>query len=492
MENVEAPVLIVGGGIVGLSAALFLQKRDIPFILVERNAVLSPLPRARGFSARTLELYRSVGLQEDIEAAAARAWKQGKFGGARRGSTLLDAEPLVQASVAALHAAADPSPCLLTACPQTLVEPVLRDALVARGGDLRFGWEMVRFEQDEDGVTAVLRDPAGHEQKVTASFLLGVDGARSTVRRALGIERHGDDAERYYLNIFFSADLTADVAGRTFSQCEIANDRAAGVFLAMDNATQWAFHLAYDPQRDKPEAWSEAVMADQVRAAIGRDVPVEILSHSIWNTRVRVADRYRVGHAFLLGDAAHVMPPWGGFNANTGIADAHNLAWRLEEVITGRAGSACLDAYETERRPVAVRNGLQARLRTDFEARFQIRTPANEATMNRIIDYGALHMRYRYGTDDTVETLFAQPGTRFPHAQIVFDGRIQSTLDLFGNGYVRIGGPTATGDGLRAEVDFTFVDRDVSWQSLTGLNDDQSILIRPDGFVDYPKAAPPL
>lgn len=132
------PVLIVGGGIVGLSAALFLQRHRVPFILVERSQTGSPLPRARGFSARTLELYRSVGLQDDIEAVAKTAWKQGKFGGARRGRSMLEAESLPLADIAKLHALADPSPCELTACPQTLVEPVLRQALQARGGDVRF------------------------------------------------------------------------------------------------------------------------------------------------------------------------------------------------------------------------------------------------------------------------------------------------------------------------------------------------------------------
>lgn len=482
------PVLIVGGGIVGLSAALFLQRQRVPFILIERSQTESPLPRARGFSARTLELYRSVGLQDDIEAVAKTAWKQGTFGGARRGRSMLQAESLPLADIAKLHALADPSPCALTACPQTLIEPVLRHALHARGGDVRFGWELLRFEPREDGVTAHVRDiAAGTEHTLHASYLFAADGGRSDIRRRLGIERHGIEPNRHYLNLFFEADLSQQVAGRTFSQCEVANETVSGLFLAMNNTTQWSFHLAYDPATEQPEQWSDAQRVQQIQAAIGADIPVMLRRRSPWNTRVRVADRYRDGRVFLMGDAAHLMPPWGGFNANTGIADAHNLAWKIAQVLNGAADAALLDTYDSERRPVARRNGEQAWLRSDFDARFQIRSDANAGVFDRLIDYGALQMRYRYGADDTVGALRAQPGTRFPHAWIEHQGQRRSTLDLFGQAYVSIGGARAprpaAGKACRAGIDFRFMDEGVTWQSLTGLADEDALSIRPDGFV---------
>ncbi|KQV29324.1 hypothetical protein ASC97_23605 [Rhizobium sp. Root1203] len=487
--NEETPVLVVGGGIVGLSAGLFLHHHQIPFILIERNAAVSPLPRARGFSARTLELFRSVGLQDGIEAVARTAWKQGRFGGARRGRTMLESESLPLADISKLHAEADPSPCELIACPQTLVEPVLRRALEERGGDTRFGWELLHFEQDEGRVTAIVRDPLGAERTISASYVFAADGGRSEIRRRLNIDRHGIDPNRYYLNIFLEADLTSQVAGRTFSQCEIANEEVSGIFLAMNNANQWSFHLAYDPTVSQPEQWSDQQLTTLVKAAIGADIPVTLRYRSPWNTRVRVADRYRDGHIFLMGDAAHLMPPWGGFNANTGIADAHNLIWKLARVLNGEADPALLDTYESERQPVARRNGEQAWLRTDFDARFQIRSEDNSAFFEQLIDYGELQMRYRYGVDDTVDALRAQPGTRFPHAWIGHQGHRRSTLDLFGSSFVAIGGPSAPRrigvPSYLAGTDFLFVDESVTWRSLTGLADDEAALIRPDGFVDF-------
>ncbi len=485
----EIPVLIVGGGIVGLSAGLFLHHHEVPFIQIERNPDVSPLPRARGFSARTLELLRSVELQERIEAVARTAWKQGKFGGARRGASLLTSESLPLADITKLHALADPSPCELTACPQTIVERVLRNALAERGGDVRFGWELLRFEQHDERVTTTVRDSAGMERRIQASYVFAADGGRSEIRRSLGIDRYGIEPNCHYINIFFEADLTEQVAGRTFSQCEISNEHVSGLFLAMNNTTQWSFHLTYDPASDHPEKWPDERLVHLVKAAIGADVAVKIHASSPWNTRVRVADRYREERIFLIGDAAHVMPPWGGFNANTGIADAHNLAWKIARVLKGEDSSSLLDTYETERRPVANRNGEQAWLRTDFNARFQIRSDDNADFFDRLTDYGELQMRYRYGANDTVDMLCAQPGTRFPHAWIEHKGQRRSTLDLLGTSFTSIIGPTAVRPDedivFRAGTDFRFVDEAVSWNSLTGLPDDGVLSIRPDGFVVF-------
>lgn len=483
----ESAVLIVGGGIVGLAAALFLQYHRVPFILIEKNEAVSPLPRARGFSARTLEVFRSVGLQDAIEGVAKTAWEQGRFGGARRGRSLLASDSLPLVDIAQLHATATPSPCALTACPQTLIEPVLRQKLEERGADVRFGCELLKFEQDAEKVVAVIRGRDGVERTLSASYVVAADGARSGIRRTLGVERSGIEANRHYLNIFFESDLTKEVAGRTFSQCEIANDTVSGVFLAMNNTTLWSFHLSYNPALDAPEHWSDADLIPHVQAAIGADIPVTLKDRSPWNTRVRVAERYRNGRVFLMGDAAHTMPPWGGFNANTGIADAHNLAWKLASVLSGQSEASLLESYEHERRPVAVRNGRQAWLRTDFDARFQVRTSQNHSSFDQLIDYDQLQMGYRYGANDTVEHLSAQPGTRFPHAWIEMNGERRSTLDLFGASFVSLCGPKASrplqGTVYRAGEDFRFLDEKTHWMSLTNASEESVITVRPDGFV---------
>ena len=508
MSNLLPPrtgVLIVGGGLVGLSAGLFLQCHGVPFVLVERTPQASPLPRARGLAVRTMELFRQAGVEDDVQAAVNAAWEMGVFGGGRRGRTLLDSEALDLPDGTGRLTGSDPSPSQFGACPQTRIEAVLRQRLEERGGDVRFGCELADFHDDGDGVTAIVRDPGGNETRITASYLLGADGARSFVRKHLGISLKGAPPLEHYVNLFFRAELTEHVRGRTFSQCEVANERVQGLFLAMNNTDKWSFHLRYHPAAGpSPGELSDEALADRLRAAIGlEDVPIEILYKGSWNTAARVAQRYRCGRVFLAGDAVHLMPPWGGLNGNGGVADAHNLAWKVAAVLQGQADPALLDSYEAERRPVAIRCSEQALLRTDFEARFGIRTAANGEAFSRLQDAGALLMRYRYASsafpsDEPVERLHGQTGTRFPHAWIKRGAEQLSTLDLFGGMYVLLVGPKApdrwahgVGRGSAhppaclhvAGVDFEFADRGVDWRGLTGLPDDAAVLVRPDGFV---------
>ncbi|KAF1017437.1 MAG: Aklavinone 12-hydroxylase RdmE [Stenotrophomonas maltophilia] len=381
---------------------------------------------------------------------------------------------------------------------------MLRSALEARGGQVCFGHRLLDVAQGSDGVLATVEGPDGTRQTVAADWMIGSDGGGSTVRRLLEIGRDETPGPDHLVNIFFAADLAELVAGRTFSQCEVANERVQGLFLAMNNTDRWSFHLKYDPLRGPPPA---EALPGLVRAALGcEDRAVEVISHGTWHTGVAIAHHYRQGRVLLCGDAAHLIPPWGGFNATTGIADAHNLAWRLAAVITGQADAATLDDYARERRPLAVRNGEQALLRTDFDARFGIPTARNRAAFAALIDPGALSLRYRYpaagtGTAQALEpvaALQAQCGTRFPHAWVLCDGKRVSTLDLFGRGHVRLAGSTAREDGTVATQDgaalpvtrlvgrdFAFADAGVSWRSLTGLPDDGAVVVRPDGFVAW-------
>ena len=497
-------VLVVGGGLVGLCAGLFLQRHGTPFILVERNTVGSPLPRARGLAVRTMELFRQVGVEADVRAAVESAWEMGVFGGARRGRTMLDSQPLDLPSAGERLTGGDPSPSRFGACPQTRIESVLRRRLEERGGDVRFGCELTGFHDDGDRVTATTRTADGREATITAAHLLGTDGGRSFVRHRIGVGTTGTPPTEHYVNLFFRADLTDRVRGRTFSQCEISNARVQGLFLAMNNTDHWSFHLRYDPAAGSPADLPDAALADLLHAAIGvDDLPVEILYKGNWNTAARVADRYRVGRVFLAGDAVHRMPPWGGLNGNGGIADAHNLAWKLAAVLAGNADPTLLDSYERERRPVALRSAVQAVLRTDFEARFGLRTPTNTEVFADLQDAGALLLRYRYPTADDpstepVDRLCGQPGTRFPHAWVLRGTERISLLDLLGGGYVCLAGPQARADwpsaGIippfraaparyAAEADFTFADETTNWHTLTGLSDRGSVLVRPDGFV---------
>jgi 2-polyprenyl-6-methoxyphenol hydroxylase-like FAD-dependent oxidoreductase len=521
MSAVErVPVLIAGGGLVGLSAALFLRYHGVEAMLVERRDRAAVLPRSRGVHTRTVEMFRQIGIEGLVQDAAASALKMGAFGGARRGATLLDSEPLEirrgGGNRAQMTGAMDASPSRFCFCPQVLLEPVLAGLARERGGDLRSGAELTDLVTDDDGITATIRQAAtGQVATVRADYLIAADGAASTVRRILGIGAWTLPPTHHYLNLYVHADLTALVTGRTFSQCEFANDTVRGLIASKNNTDEWSFHVEYDPAAQSITDYTDQRCARLVRAAIGpADVEVELLARSAWDTRVQVADAYRAGRAFLAGDAAHQHAPWGGFGANTGIADAHNLAWKLACVLAGTAGPALLDTYQAERRPRAVLAGEQARLRTDFLARYGVRTPDNASDVDRQVDSGAIMTRYRYvsaavqpgppGADDRppgggwVDRLGAQPGTRLPHAWTDAGEKV-STLDLCGPGFALL----TTGDatpwrraaaaarsqtGLPVEVHEidpgTGAAADgMTWPERTALPPEGALLVRPDAHV---------
>jgi putative polyketide hydroxylase len=507
-------VLISGGGLVGLSAALFLQHQGVETVLVERRARPSALPRSRGVHTRTVELFRQAGLEHRVQQAAQSALKMGAFGGARHGTTLLDATALdiggpgPRGSRGSMLGA-DASPSHFCFCPQVLLEPVLTDAARERGCDVRMGTELTGFAADGDGVTATVTEvSSGHGSTIRADYLVAADGATSPVREALGVTSWTLEPTHHYLNLFVNADLAALVAGRTFSQCEVANDAVRCLILSKNNTDEWSFHVEYDPARESVADYPDQRCVGLVRAAIGADVAVKLLARSAWDTGVHVADDYRRGRVFLAGDAAHQHAPWGGFGANTGIADAHNLAWKLAAVLTRRAAPALLDTYEPERRPRAVLAASQARLRTDFLARYGVRTPGNAADVDRQTDSGAIMMRYRYespavvpdGTEgDWVAALRGQAGTRLPHAWLDIGGRQVSTLDLCGPGFAvlvtsraarwRAASAAAhaqTGVGVAVhQIDplAGSAEAGASWAEQTDLRGDGALLVRPDGHV---------
>lgn len=504
-------VVVVGGGLVGLSLGLFLQQHRVPFLLIERNNDPVPLPRARGFALRTMEFFRQLGLQEEVEMAAASAWKMGSFGGVRFGQSMLQSEAIKFPEGMFKHmGAGEPSPCKMCACPQPEVEAILKRNLLHRGADddFRFGHEVAALEQNNaEGVSVRIRDTAtGVEELVSGDYLVAADGGRSLIRHELGLSLEELDPGHPFLNVFFECDLAALLTEkRTFSQCEIEQKERGikGIFASMNNTDKWVLHLHrdFDPKLD-PASLSDEDLVKVIRSAIGPEpIPaIKILNRSEWHSAVRVARAYRKGRAFLAGDAAHNMPPWGGFNGNSGIADAHNIAWRLAAALHADAKEetdAILDGYEQERRPLARLAGTQAALRKDLEGRFGIRTESNKQQVDQQIDGGAILMRYQYGNDtsgkaSSVKTLEGQVGTRFPHAWIdMGDGIKRSTLDLFGKEPVILAGPEAKEmlrEGsvrtLKASKDFHFLDHpSTQWTTLTGTTQVGTILVRPDGFV---------
>jgi putative polyketide hydroxylase len=494
------PVLVVGGGVVGLTTALFLANHGQPCMLVERHPDLLLHPRSRGLTPRTMEVYRQAGLEEAILEAAYAAsgftWKPVKA------DTLGDAA-YERPEEPAEDDGSGASPCGFGPIDQDKLEHLLRDKASTLGAELRFHTELRSFTQDDRTVTATLADrETGATETVEADYLVGTDGYHSPVRHALGIEVDGPGPMFTTMTAIVDADLNPALGGRAASIAYLQRPRPFTILMAHDDkGTRWVFGTGYDPRSESLEDFTDARVAEMVRAAAGLpDVEVRVRPQ-IPGTDVKVlgfpigghiARAYRAGRVFLAGDAAHVWPPTGGLGANTGIQDAHNLAWKLAMTLGGRAGGGLLGTYDAERRPVGALTMGQAL------ARFGSRMGPEAGP--ELIDYGAVSMGYRYpvdGTDhDTTPLLPAelggQPGTRAPHVPITVAGRELSTLDLFGAGLVLLTGPAGqdwagAAGRLDVPVDSRQVPADVA--RAYGLDDDGASLVRPDGFVAWRSAS---
>ncbi|MEV0349076.1 FAD-dependent monooxygenase [Nonomuraea sp. NPDC050680] len=459
-------VLIAGGGTVGLSAAVFLARHGVRALVLERQPGPQIHPRATGLGMRTAELLREVGLEAAVNEVAVDATGSGlgkitvdTLAGADL-ATLAKTLPTRAQTVAQMGY----TPARIRGtCPQNRLDAVLLDAARARGATVRYGAEVVSVEQDGEGVTALLSDGSA----LRARYLIAADGVRSRVRSELGIGLSGPGALGPAMkNVLFRADLSELTGEYTFGLCEITNPAAPGMILTIDAKSEWVFHTGQEPT------------ADLIRTAIGDPgLEVEILSVLSWRARAQVADRLSQGRVFLAGDAAHAVPPTGAFGLNTGIADAHNLAWKLAWVLSGEAAPGLLDTYHDERRPVAVLAMEQSLLRMrDLRLHFDggpdaPRRRAEAGAVNAPI----VHLGYRYGasvdelpsTEDVALTLDGSPGSRLPH---VWVGE-RSTLDLVGSAFCVFAAEPVTGIDVPVHV----VD---GWPYGT-------LLVRPDGFVAW-------
>jgi len=444
MTEAHAPsVLVVGGGLVGLSAAMFLAGRGVATVLVEKHPGSSPHPRAVGFTTRTLELFRAVGIGSQIP--------QVPSGQGRPRRTAVESlagswSPEVAWSPSTPRAAESDgprppeieySPVTGAAIAQDRLEPIIRARALELGADIRFSTELTSFEQDATGVTASLRHRDGGAYTLRADYLIAADGHASPIRAALGIGRGGHGFMRVVRSVMFRAPLDRYLESG-ISQFELDQPGLKGMLTTYRDG-RWLLMLADDEERD------EAALRQLVIRAIGRsDLEVEILTSGRWVLSALITDRFASGRVFLAGDAAHTLPPArGGYGANTGIEDAHNLAWKLAAVVSGASTPGLLGSYDAERRPIAWLRHDQIFARPDYAAEA---TDAEKGVA--IIEDDAMELGQLYRSAAVLgagsdlppalrpEQWAGQPGTRAPHLWVTRDGARLSTLDLFGDGWV--------------------------------------------------------
>jgi putative polyketide hydroxylase len=506
----QAPVLIAGGGLVGLCAAAFLAQRGIRSIAIERLRASSPLPRAAFFHMRTMELFRSLGVEDEVrERSAADFAPEGAIVALESisGRKLADIMPSLNEGVAAL------SPCRRLYLNQPSLEPILRKCALSAGATVMEGVEVTGVDQ---GVTVTVTNVEnGRQSELTGQFLIAADGAHSRVRQLLGIQYEGRGAFSNSLTIYFTADLSPWIADHAWSVIYVNNPTLGG-FFRMNRSAHAGFlgvNTVGDPRLDPVAAADAAAdvgeprLIELVRAAVGvPDLDVKIDGFTRWRASASVAQRFQEKRIFVVGDAAHLMPPNGGFGGNTGIHDAHNLAWKLALVLQGHASERLLSTYASERKPIAQLTVEQA------FSRYVARTApwlAASAPPQPLIDDLHIELGYLYnssqGTHADPRTTCGLPGSRAPHLWLNRSGELVSTLDLVRN-YTLLSGPDSVGwtqvtaaaasgfGGL--PLDSYCIGKDVGdpyglFAESYGVSAKGASLVRPDGFIAWRSAQEP-
>jgi 2-polyprenyl-6-methoxyphenol hydroxylase-like FAD-dependent oxidoreductase len=480
--NTAYDVLVVGAGPAGLTTATALARTGVRVLVVEKHPGLSIFPKATGLRPRTMEILRSWGLEQTVRTRSPRA------------QATMAIRPVLSApggetslGFPSEEELAPVSPASIAVFPQDQLEGILLNEYRDRGGEILFRTELVDLRMDEDGVSADLRSADEGPRAVRAQYLVGADGARSAVRRLLGIEYDNLGSEGNHLSVLFRADLSKVMPGVPHVLTATVAPGVEGLFVTTGQSNRWIYDLEWHPEAgETPADWPAERLVARLQASAGLpDLEVEVLGVFPWDFGAAVARRQRLGRAFLVGDAAHRTTPRGATGMNTGIADGHNLGWKLAWVIRGWAAESLLDSYEEERAPVG---------RANAEASLH-------SAIGAVVDPLAQDFGVHYTSSAIAGGELA--GSRAPHAWVTVQDQRVSTLDLFRDRLTLLTGPSA--EQWRAEaaalaangipivcysVGREFADPDGGFAAAYGLGQDGAVLVRPDGYVAWDSSDP--